>query len=441
LLIGKKVLNPQRGQILQVNEVGRFILSLCNGQHSVERITEFVSKRYGIPVEVSRKDVKRFLDLAYKEGIISWGENEMQQSKGEEVKKGRAIYWEITRRCNLNCKHCYASEPLEGKELGVDEIERILEEGKDLGVDSVTLTGGEPFVRDDVWQIIELILEHGVRLSIITNATLIDKESAKRLAKLPVGLQVSMDGARKEIYEAIRGTGSFDLFMKGLRNLLEEGLASRITLSCTITKPTAVSLRDFFSFARRIEIKNLHFSWLIYQGNARKNWARLSLTTKEQIKVALYLHRLARLNSDLNVSGDYCKNYLSNFTNPYFPRKGELPCPLGHNPYIDAAGFVYGCQLLSHPDYRLGNCREESLTKILDPLAILRLYQSITLRPWNIEQCEKCRFLPFCRGGCPAEAISVFHNPLAPSPTCEVAKGMFRYFIRCLLADRDFVSI
>ncbi|MGB9606946.1 MAG: PqqD family peptide modification chaperone, partial [bacterium] len=400
---GLRLIDPKKGRLINLNASAKYILSLCDGKHSVKSIKNLVAKKYGLAVEQVDKDVEKFLLSAYEEGIVSFGEEE-KSGEDKEVKKGRAIYWEITKRCNLKCKHCYASSSLLGRELDLKEIERILKESKELGVDSVTLTGGEPLIREDVWEIMELCLVHKMKLSIITNATLIDTLTARKLAKLPIHLQVSMDGTKKEVYEFVRGEGIFDVFMKGLNNLLEEGLAPRTTLALTIMKPNAFYLRDFFAFAERVGIKNLHFSWLQYQGNAKYNWECLALTVKEQVKVALYLFKLTRSNKHFEVSGDLCKNYLSSFTNPYLPQEGSLPCPLGHNPYIDAYGNVYGCQLFSDLNYKLGNSREEPLGEILDSSNIYRRYHSLVLRPWHIPECKHCRYLPFCRGGCPAEA-------------------------------------
>jgi len=417
------------------NETGRYIFSLCDGRHSKDKIKQLVAKRYGASDSRVGADIDAFLAWAKKEGLITlYGEDEIGiPEKGIGAKSGRSIYWELTRRCNLGCKHCYAAQPLSGDELGLNEIGKILQQAQGMGFTRVAFTGGEPFCREDIMEIVAKAMEHQMEVLLITNATLIDSAIAKKLAKLQPELQVSMDGATGEVYDEIRGEGSFLLFLKGLDNLLQEGLADSIIISFTVMKQNMYSIPALFAFAEERGIRKLHFSWLQRQGNAALNWDYLTLDVKERVKLAIKLHKYIAQYPEFKISGDLYTSYLSNFTHPYLPKRGQLPCPTGLNPYIDAVGYIYGCQLLSEFDYRLGNCREETLEKLLSPSFILCKYEALTLRPWHIEKCKLCRYLPFCRGGCPAETISFYANPLVPSPDCEVAKRMFRYFSRELL--------
>ena len=121
--------------------------------------------------------------------------------------------FEVTNACNLHCKHCYKM-PLGGNDLTLGQIKYILEKISDFGIKRLLLTGGEPFLRNDLFEIIDYAVECNIEdIEINTNGTLLDdatiiNEIKERLDTI-IGLPVSIDGARSETHDFIRGKGQF----------------------------------------------------------------------------------------------------------------------------------------------------------------------------------------------------------------------------------------
>lgn len=142
---------------------------------------------------------------------------------------------ELTARCNLNCRHCYINLPAGDrraakKELTAAELERIADEAVALGSVWCLLTGGEPLLRRDFFDVYLMLKKKGLLLSVFTNAAMLNEEHAAFFRQYPPrDIEVTVYGVTKETYEAVtRVPGSFAGFMKGLDLLLESGLNVRL---------------------------------------------------------------------------------------------------------------------------------------------------------------------------------------------------------------------
>lgn len=141
---------------------------------------------------------------------------------------------ELTARCNNNCRHCYINLPAGDKkamlkELTFGQIKRIVDEAVTLGGLWCLLTGGEPLLRDDFFDIYLYLKKKGLLISVFTNATLITKKHIDFFKRYPPrDIEITAYGTSKKTYERItRAAGSFNAFMKGLNLLLEHGIKVR----------------------------------------------------------------------------------------------------------------------------------------------------------------------------------------------------------------------
>lgn len=127
-----------------------------------------------------------------------------------------------TMRCNLHCTGCYAANYSQKDDLEFEVIDRVLTEGEELGMFWVTILGGEPFIRQDMW---EIYRRHpDVFFQVYSNGTLVDKEAAKKLAGLGnVLTNFSIEGFEEET-DARRGKGTYRKIMQGMDNLREVGV-------------------------------------------------------------------------------------------------------------------------------------------------------------------------------------------------------------------------
>jgi MoaA/NifB/PqqE/SkfB family radical SAM enzyme len=184
------------------------------------------------------------------------------------------IQWHLTERCNLRCGHCYQSG-CRTDELSFAEIREVAAEVSDTLAawseiyeiafsPSFNITGGEPFLRQDLFDILDHLSGRGFALYLLTNGTLIDREKAVRLAMTGVeGVQVSIEGP-EEIHDRIRGKGSFVSSVRGISFLLDAGIT--VTLNATLSEINADNLPEMVSLASSLGAQRLGFSRLVPSG-------------------------------------------------------------------------------------------------------------------------------------------------------------------------------
>jgi len=141
---------------------------------------------------------------------------------------------EITARCNNNCRHCYINLPAsdkkaKAKELSLDQIKKIIDQAVELGAIWCLITGGEPLLREDFFDIYLYLKKKGLLISVFTNAVLITEEHIKLFKKYPArDIEVTIYGVTEKTYERVtRKSGSFNAFMRGLNLLLKNGIKVR----------------------------------------------------------------------------------------------------------------------------------------------------------------------------------------------------------------------
>jgi MoaA/NifB/PqqE/SkfB family radical SAM enzyme len=198
-------------------------------------------------------------------------EGEMSITSGHDF----FIQWHLTERCNLRCSHCYQSGSHGMDELSFEDIREVSEEVSEMLAawsevydikfsPSFNITGGEPFLRQDLFDILDHLGGRGFELYLLTNGTLIDREKAVRLAMTSVGgVQVSIEGP-EEIHDGIRGKGSFAASLRGISFLLDAGIT--VTLNATLSEINADHFPEMVSLASSIGAQRLGFSRLVPSG-------------------------------------------------------------------------------------------------------------------------------------------------------------------------------
>ncbi len=188
------------------------------------------------------------------------------------------IQWHLTERCNLQCTHCYQTGN-SGTELSLAEVEAAVDEVGDMletwtthyGLPfspSFNITGGEPFLRKDIFEILGIIGSRGYEIYLLSNGTLVSKEKANKLAQLGIkGVQVSIEGP-EEIHDGIRGRGSFSQSLRGIGNLLAAGL--NVSLNVTLSEINADYFPDLVALSSSLGVQKLGFSRLVPAGRGEK---------------------------------------------------------------------------------------------------------------------------------------------------------------------------
>jgi radical SAM protein with 4Fe4S-binding SPASM domain len=180
------------------------------------------------------------------------------------------VVWNLTRTCNLRCLHCYsdsAAEKYPG-ELTKEELLAVAQDLIDYQVPAVLLSGGEPLVHPHFWDIAEHLIAGGRRVVLSTNATLITKEVARRLADLGViyvGASLDGIGVTNDLFRGVEG--AFDRAVRGIRNAKAAGL--QVSLRMTLTKHNIDDLDGIARFVEAEDIERVCFYHLAYTGSGR----------------------------------------------------------------------------------------------------------------------------------------------------------------------------
>lgn len=343
------------------------------------------------------------------------------------------IVWNMTRRCNLKCIHCYASSENKAypNELTFDEAQEMIRDLGDFGAPVLLFSGGEPLLREDIFQHATLARELGIRPVISTNGTLITEEVAERIKSTGFGyVGISLDGVgdRNDIF---RGrAGAFEAAMRGFDNLVAVG--QKCGLRLTLTRHNYEELDAIFDFIEEHKIDRACFYHLVYTGRGT-GLREDDLTHEESRKaVDLIIDRTAdfhrrRLEIDILTVDNHCDGpYLyMRMLREGSPRAAEVLQLLEWNggnssgigiAAIDNEGNVHADQFWWH--YSFGNVRERKFIDIWTDTSDPLMAGLKNRKPLLRGRCAKCKWLEICNANLRVRAEAVYGDVWAPDPAC-----------------------
>ena len=309
------------------------------------------------------------------------------------------VQWHLTERCNLRCKHCYQTGS-GGQEISLSEVHAVVSEVAEMLAEwenrygivfspSFNITGGEPFLRDDIFEILRLITSRGFDAYLLSNGVLIDRERAQKISDIGVrGVQVSIEGPEK-VHEMIRGRSSFSSAMRGVQHLLDAGVT--VTLNVTLSDINADHFMEMIELSSSAGVQRLGFSRLVPSG--RGTGLFQNMLSKERLK-ELYESILPLKVKGLEiVTGDPIVGQMSpNITED----NGSVPtggCAAGVSGVtILQDGTITPCRRLSIP---IGNVRRDSLREVW---ATSKVLMKLRDRQSYTGKCRRCHRWASCRG-------------------------------------------
>src|ERR1700747_639754 len=160
------------------------------------------------------------------------------------------LTWELTYACNLSCVHCLSSSGRrDPRALTTGECTAVIDTLERMQVFFVNICGGEPPVRPDFWELVDYATAHHVGVKFSTNGVRLDAAAAQRLAASDyVDVQISLDGATREVNDAVRGPGSFDTALRAMGNLRDAGFRG-FKLSVVMTRQNIPQIDEFKAIA------------------------------------------------------------------------------------------------------------------------------------------------------------------------------------------------
>ena len=341
----------------------------------------------------------------------------------------RSVDLEITSRCNLRCRYCYFFDNPEVtyQELPTEEWLQFIDELGQCSVMDVCLAGGEPFIREDLPDLIEAIVKNRMRFNILSNGTLINNNIAEFIAKTKRcdSIQVSIDGSCAEVHESGRGKGSFDKAVQGIKILQKHDIP--VTVRVTIHRHNVYDLKNTVRFLlEELNIPQISTNAAGYFGSCQKNADDLLLRVEDrQTAMETLLQLEQKYNGRITAqAGPLADAHFwtrmekaRKESAPKFNNGGNLTgcgCPT-NKIAVRADGVIVPCFLLSHME--LGRINQDSFQKIWQKsqeMHNLRTRHHMPLE--SFEECTGCEYTPYCTGNCPGLAFTLTGKVNQPSP-------------------------
>nr|MDO8043216.1 radical SAM protein [Candidatus Baldrarchaeota archaeon] len=321
---------------------------------------------------------------------------------------------EVTGRCNMKCIHCMVrggearrDPPLKTVYRMIDSISTVPE------FRMLVLTGGDPLLRPDIYEIIRYARDTGFEVTIATNGTLITREAAVKLSSLEVtGVVISLDFVEPELHDKFRGVpGTWKRTIEGAKNAVEEGLYLQVNI--TMSKLNLQELSQLLRFADELGSCVI----LLYQfqpfgrGALREN---LSLTSAEFFKVIKTVASLQKNLKTLVIPVGLPEYFAYLSMKTHVLGKMFKGCIAGRGMfYVKWYGDVWPCVFLQK---KIGNVLKEPAIEIWEENELLNKLRDRN----NLEEpCKSCRYREVC-GGCRSRAYLLTGNPLGADPECPI---------------------
>lgn len=438
-----------------LNEIAYDILSLCNHKNTVKDIVNQMKKDYEVDEQILATDINSFMFSAIcnhyltidgidREELINKYDlkplEDIKEMKIEEqpgfefLQEHKAIgvepnvlsapvkvLMELTYNCNLDCVHCFNDfcdkKPVKGGwlegELNTEQWLKVIDDVVAAGVFDIFLSGGEPLIREDVFEIMRHIKSKNLGFCLLTNTTLITDEIAQKLKKVGCfKVEGNMDGYDAATYDQFRGRkGAFDETVKGIQACLRNGVGVRVNV--TATKKNVFDLKKIIRTAQKIGVKELCVVPLEPGGRAQENWSDLNLTLDDH----------AELKEFYDEIGDWVKkeygddfifvgpvdlllkerdNEVANLVDP----NQMLPlCGAGkYHCSINPTGNVILCPTAGETiKITPGNCLDYEFKDIWINADVFKAVRDVN----NMPGCQTCDLRGTCGGGC---QVAVFQK-------------------------------
>jgi 12,18-didecarboxysiroheme deacetylase len=359
--------------------------------------------------------------------------------------KKPVVVWNMGRRCNLKCVHCYAqSKDIEYKnELTTRQGKELIDDLAEFGAPVILFSGGEPTMRKDLPELALYARSKGMRAVISTNGTLIDKKMARVLKDIGLSyVGVSLDGMR-ETNDKFRGMkGAFDAALNGMRNCLAEGV--KVGLRFTINKQNVKDIPAIFDLLEKEKIPRVCFYHLVYAGRGSK-MVEQELSHEESRKTLdIIMDRTKALHDkgfpievltvDNHCDGPYVYFRLLK-EDP--KRAGEvyelLQMNQGNSTGIGIGcvswdGSVHADQFWRH--YSFGNVKERKFSEIWTDTTnelMAGLKNRKPLIKANADRCAHCKWFDICNGNFRVRAEAIYGNVWVDDPACYLTKEEIGY--------------
>ena len=401
------VLNPNAPSWAVLNREGLAVLKLCTGALSVQEIAQNLSLNF--------EEVNEFIQVL-KEYRLLCGEDSFKESSFEL----QGIWLNVTNACNLKCLTCYQSsgDPYPD-ELTRKEILHLFQQMRTFKPknenQTVILTGGEPLLRSDLWEICQIGSDLGLVMNLITNGILVTEEIAQKAKSCINQVQVSLDGIHTS--DVIRGKGTFELAVKGINVLQDYQIVPSIGI--VVTRINCTEILQLLQFLTDLGITDIRMRPVIHQGRGHVNRSQLSISVEEyQLLVKHIYEEGFSSNPGLLKVERFAESIQA-------PTNNARGCPAGWRTVsVSSTGGVYPCIAGHISVLSMGSIRERSFADLWES-DLASKWRSFDVN--SSVHCKVCEWRNFCGGGCKISAYLHSGQIGGGDSYCKAIKNLYYY--------------
>lgn len=321
---------------------------------------------------------------------------------------------DLTEKCNLRCIHCRVSTSKDKlNEIPLNKVKELIDELSKMKIIQIIFSGGEPFIRRDIFRILDYSMTKGIPdLIIVTNGLLLNEKKIEKLKKTGIKkITVSLDGL-KESHEKIRGKGTFEKTLDVIKKLVNNNFEVKVTI--TLNKLNKNDVAKLSVLLEEIGVKKINVGNLMPCGRGKELWTKaLNKNEKKDL-----------LNKSKNINKKYGKNFIS-FESSFLQEPNVSEAEKKIIPYLGCRGGRTYCAILANGD--VVACK--MLPKIIAGNIYKDKFSNIWRndKNWEIwredklsKKCGICKYGAACRGGCKAISFYKFGRTDLPDPRCIV---------------------
>lgn len=308
-----------------------------------------------------------------------------------------ALHFEMTNKCNLRCKHCYNIDYLNSncEDLTTDQIKRIIDKSIELGCQDIGFSGGEPFMRSDIIELLEYSREYPIH--VLTNGLLLDSNMIKKLNgidNLIIEFRISLDGL--ETHKMLRNI-DYKKVLENIKGLLKNEYV--VTINTMITNFNLDELLDMYDLFKEIGIDRWRLDFIFNSGNAALN----ELYYKDKDKLFKTIKRLIktyikeRPDFIMDINKVFRSSFLDGYSQIYYTLESN-PCEYQGSLTVRPNGNVSFCPSL---EKTYGNILKDNIDDIVNSEG-WKEFSNIKVKDLD-KKCLDCKYVKYCGGGCRAD--------------------------------------
>jgi AdoMet-dependent heme synthase len=343
------------------------------------------------------------------------------------------VPWRCTFACDYQCVHCTsAGKPAAAGEIGTEDAKKIVDQAADFGATFFGITGGQPFLRKDLFEVLDYATDKGLSTSIITDGRLLDKEAVKRIIKNQTKISISIDGSERTD-DAIRGKGAYRAAFSAIERFSKEKLLNCLVYTFAnageVTNANEADIRHVLDLAKRYDAR-----WVVFHGMIPYSSDKASL--KADLTPAQYEWVCNKL---YDLTPEYDGKPAINVYIPFYARVAKQRGMLNYeqwynNFFLGRCFFGKFLSIAENGDaipcsyndaYRVGNVKNKPIKEIWAEMQNSAFFKEVKNKANIKGKCGVCEYKDLC-GGCRSAALFYTGDILGSDLRCAYIPKVLR---------------